>query len=608
LAQGAASTVLTNDGAGVLSWASVASTGWATTGNALTGGSSTTPNEFIGSTNAYDWVVKTSNTERMRVVSSGGIIVPSASAIWWGTASPSNITATSSAFTFNLGNSLPVGLNSGGGGPTFGPNQKNTTAQPGYDFSLLAGRPAASSADQNGGTLALIGGTSQGTGSSNIIFQTSASGSTGTAANTPTTKMTILGSGNVGIGTTTAANKLQVAGQTTIGNSNTISDLPATYFRTNVIGESNNISNSTGNGFGQNQWDIYGSSNTLTFNDNGARIGHVLGNSNTIGQTIASQAAAFNNFYIVGESNILRSTSSSKNLMAIGFNNVITNLSTVVIGNGITASVDNAITIGWGAPTVNILSSGFVGIGITSPIAPLHAYGGTSMTSGYNRTAVFHATHPTIQFKGISDSNHSGFIGYDAQLSSEAMRFWVGGTTDDAAANAVLAMSIRSNGNVGIGTASPTETLDVNGTISGNYQGFSYYTAGAAAPTSWNAVIIATLDYNTFGGGTYNTGTGTFTAPKTGYYRFMLGGYTTAATATNDRYAVGIAVNGVLRAFGGGQFSLADSPEGTFTHVVYLTSGKTVQPMFFNSLGASINLGSGAAGHQFWFQGEFLGK
>lgn len=45
--------------------------GWALSGDALTGGTSSTPNEFIGSTNNYDWVVKTNNTEKMRVTAAG---------------------------------------------------------------------------------------------------------------------------------------------------------------------------------------------------------------------------------------------------------------------------------------------------------------------------------------------------------------------------------------------------------------------------------------------------------------------------------------------------------------------------------------------------------
>jgi len=111
--------------------------------------------------------------------------------------------------------------------------------------------------------------------------------------------------------------------------------------------------------------------------------------------------------------------------------------------------------------------NGNVGIGTTTPISPLHAVGGLVMNQGYIRTAVFNATHPAVQFKGTS-SPKSGFIGYDSQATgsnSEAMRFWVGGTTDDVL-NATLAMSIKANGNVGIGTTAPAARLEVAGTSS----------------------------------------------------------------------------------------------------------------------------------------------
>lgn len=54
---------------------------WLTAGSALTGGTSSTPNEWIGSNNNYDWIIKTNNIEKMRVLSNGnvgiGITTPS---------------------------------------------------------------------------------------------------------------------------------------------------------------------------------------------------------------------------------------------------------------------------------------------------------------------------------------------------------------------------------------------------------------------------------------------------------------------------------------------------------------------------------------------------
>lgn len=105
---------------------------------------------------------------------------------------------------------------------------------------------------------------------------------------------------------------------------------------------------------------------------------------------------------------------------------------------------------------------GYVGIGTTNPIGMHHTFGGPAMTAGYNRNTVFHSNHPTVQFKGISDSNHSAFIGYDAQTTSEALRFWVRADSDDPlTGTSIEAVTIKASGNVGIGTSNPRGKLDI---------------------------------------------------------------------------------------------------------------------------------------------------
>ncbi len=49
------------------------SSGWAVSGNTLTGTLPATPAEWIGSINAADWIVKTNNSESMRVTSGGNV-------------------------------------------------------------------------------------------------------------------------------------------------------------------------------------------------------------------------------------------------------------------------------------------------------------------------------------------------------------------------------------------------------------------------------------------------------------------------------------------------------------------------------------------------------
>ncbi len=79
VAQGATSTVLTNDGAGNLTWAAAGGgSGWAITGNTGTTASTSAigvavNNNFIGTTDAKDFVMASNNFERMRITTAGNV-------------------------------------------------------------------------------------------------------------------------------------------------------------------------------------------------------------------------------------------------------------------------------------------------------------------------------------------------------------------------------------------------------------------------------------------------------------------------------------------------------------------------------------------------------
>ena len=137
------------------------------------------------------------------------------------------------------------------------------------------------------------------------------------------------------------------------------------------------------------------------------------------------------------------------------------------------------------------------------------------------------------------------------------------------------------------------------------YEGFSYYTTGYTKPAHWNPLVMGILDFNTFGNATYNNSTGTFTAPKAGYYQFRSHGYIATANANGERIAVGIYINGGLRAFSGGQFSIGDTPGPQFAHVVHLEVGDTVTVYSYTPIEARYG---GGGGHFWWFQGDYLGN
>ena len=65
------------------------STGWTTSGNTVTGTLPASPNEWIGTINAADWIIKTTNAERMRVDATGNVGI--------GTNAPADILHVSSA-------------------------------------------------------------------------------------------------------------------------------------------------------------------------------------------------------------------------------------------------------------------------------------------------------------------------------------------------------------------------------------------------------------------------------------------------------------------------------------------------------------------------------
>ncbi len=115
---------------------------------------------------------------------------------------------------------------------------------------------------------------------------------------------------------------------------------------------------------------------------------------------------------------------------------------------------------GTGTLAFNILNSGFVGIGASSPDSQLHVSGGTAMSSGWNRTANLQATYPTLVFNSAS-SKWAG-IGYDY---SSAFRIWVNASSNDVSGTGTSALSILNSGYVGVGNNNPQYKLDVNGAI-----------------------------------------------------------------------------------------------------------------------------------------------
>ena len=83
---------------------------------------------------------------------------------------------------------------------TIGTERRTAADTAGLGLTVQTGGATVGATNRAGGNLVLSSGTSTGTGTSSITFNTATAGSSGTADNAPTTKMTLIGSGSLGLG------------------------------------------------------------------------------------------------------------------------------------------------------------------------------------------------------------------------------------------------------------------------------------------------------------------------------------------------------------------------------------------------------------------------
>ena len=149
------------------------------------------------------------------------------------------------------------------------------------------------------------------------------------------------------------------------------------------------------------------------------------------------------------------------------------------------------------AERMRINSSGNVGIGTTSPNDLLHvswgSFGGTDLSldsfvleSGTNAALSFNSPGTTVQsiyFRDDADTASGASAWMRYSHSSDLMTFRVAGSD---------ALAIDSSGNVGIGTTSPTELLDVN---SDSFRLRSSQTPASASATGTQGQICWDANY-----------------------------------------------------------------------------------------------------------------
>ena len=210
-------------------------------------------------------------------------------------------------------------------------------------------------------------------------------------------------------------------------------------------------------------------------------IGHRAGIQDQSNNSIAIGFNAGNNTQ--GESSVAIGHRAAQNnqgaySVAIGPNTVCQNSSSVALGSGATTTANNQIVLGTATETVKIpgqldVSGNLTVSNPTSNSALINVIGpgvgGTYVMYGLDTFSAPSRSGPAVQIRATDTGS------YAANLS-----FWTAENGDDPLADATQRMTITTSGNVGIGTDTPSYTLDVSGNtyVSGTATISKYFLSG----------------------------------------------------------------------------------------------------------------------------------
>lgn len=293
----------------------------------------------------------------------------------------------------------------------------------------------------------------QGSSSGGTIFETGTRGHS--FAVNGTTNVVFNGSGDVGIGTASPTEKLHVAGNVRIEGDLTVN---GSYTQIDTDVNTTEQWNVTNDGTGpavtinqkgaQDIMDVQDDGTSVFYIEDGGNVGigttdptnnlHVVGNTR-VGSLLVGDSAASNtpatmlHIKSSGTNAVLRIEDSDGNNRVYDF--------LVDYGNGLYIKEESTTRMFFQETTGN------VGIGTTSPAHKLDVAGNIRSTGGNLR---LEGTYPRIF---LTDTNASS----DFSIINDNGSF---GIYDDT--NNAYRLKVLANGNVGIGTASPTSKLHVD--------------------------------------------------------------------------------------------------------------------------------------------------
>jgi hypothetical protein len=509
-ADGASGTTLATNGSGILSWASAAAA--PTTFLAVAGTASAPSHSFIAdtSTGLYDAAVGTlgfaasgtvvitaaSNVVNIPVTTNSNNVSTGALVVAGGVGFGGNINAQG----YISGGNNNVGVYSAAGGASQYPSSGMALAMNNFSptssgYSILRMSSKNSNSNFQYGYLAIVSASGATQYSPNMVFGVS------NGAASYQEQMRLDTNGNVGIGTTTPSAKLDVNGKfvleaSTPGTGYAGFAAPASMATSTIwtLPAADGASGTTlaTNGSGILSWVTAAAAPTSFLSGSAAAPGWaVTGNTNTglfsaASNTLSIATGGFEGLRVnqASGSDYVTVAPGGASTTSIGVAGVDTNIDLKLSGKG---------------SGNTIIASGNVGIGTTAPTALLNTSGGL----------VRFEKALNAEVAALELNNPTNGAGYGSQIefaiagnTLAAIGHLRGATSNDGIINFKTKsgsgfseqMRIDQNGNVGIGTTTPSAKLDVAGkfVLEASTPGSGY--AGFAAPASMaTASVIWTL-------------------------------------------------------------------------------------------------------------------